>query len=288
MKHAYINKSLSQKKLDLIEDANEIIEEYQTDGFDLTLRQLYYQFVARGKIENTERSYKNLGNTITDGRLCGLIDWEAIEDRTRNVRENTHWESPRQILTSAQRWFYMDRWVNQSVRVEVWIEKDALVGVVEDVCRKHDVPLFSCRGYVSASEMHKAAQRLLRNEQHGQDTIILHLGDHDPSGVDMTRDIKARLCLFECTEFCVHRIALNMDQIQELKPPPNPAKLKDTRAKRYIKEFGRKSWELDAIEPAMMQNLIETQIDLYKDDERWSEVEQREEECKEKLAKIEI
>jgi hypothetical protein len=69
--------------LSVIELANSIIAEYQAQGYDLTLRQLYYQFVARGIIPNSDAEYKKLGSVINDGRLAGLIDWDSITDRTR-------------------------------------------------------------------------------------------------------------------------------------------------------------------------------------------------------------
>jgi hypothetical protein len=274
MKIAYKDKRFSIEIRNLIEKANEIIEEYSEQGFELTLRQLYYQFVARDLIENTQKSYKRLGMAINDGRLAGLVSWEAIVDRTRNVRRLSHWDSPAEIVEGAASQFRMDMWENQKYRPEVWIEKDALVGVIEDVCDKYDVPYFSCRGYTSQSEMWSASQRLLDHNKRGQSAVIIHLGDHDPSGIDMTRDIRDRLELFMFDGWAdealdVDRIALTMDQVEEYNPPPNPAKITDTRAKNYIHEFGDESWELDALEPAMMVQLIEETIQKLIIKSRW-------------------
>jgi len=97
----YEPKNFRRRTLAMIQVANDIIEEYAAMGFSLTLRQLYYQFVARGLIPNSERSYKNLGVIINDGRLAGLIDWDAIEDRTRNLQGNPHWNDPASIVRSA-------------------------------------------------------------------------------------------------------------------------------------------------------------------------------------------
>jgi hypothetical protein len=162
---------------------------------------------------------------------CGLIDWDSIEDRTRFMRDLPTWDEPQDILKSAEKNYHRDLWSNQELRIEVWIEKDALVGVIESVCNEFDVPFLSCRGYVSDSEMWHQAIRLLAHKNKGQTTLVLHVGDHDPSGIDMSRDIRGRLQLFTAAPDCFHvkRIALTMAQIQELNPPPNPAKLTDSR-----------------------------------------------------------
>jgi hypothetical protein len=272
----YRSFNFRQKTLDIITKANEIIERYKQQGYELTLRQLYYQFVARDYLENNEKNYNRLGNIINDARLAGMIDWTAIEDRTRNVKRNSHWDNPSQIIQASARSYAIDKWQGQAHRVEVWIEKDALVDVIRRPCRSLDVPYFSCRGYVSQSEMWRGARRLVRWEDRGYRTIILHLGDHDPSGIDMTRDIRDRLKMFGSV-VTLHRIALNMDQIRELNPPPNFAKLTDSRCASYLEEYGDKSWELDALEPAYMSDLVETWILKFRDEEVWNEMIQREE-----------
>ena len=179
-----------------IHQANLIIAEYQRQGFALTLRQLYYQFVARSLIENTQRSYKRLGAIVNDARMAGMLDWSAIEDRTRELKENSHWQDPGEIVRACAAQFRVDRWANQDYRPEVWIEKEALVGVIERTCRDWDVPFFACRGYVSQSEQWKAGRRHRRHLAAGQTPVVLHLGDHDPSGIDMTRDNAERLEIF--------------------------------------------------------------------------------------------
>lgn len=275
----YVDKRFTDSSLAIIDKANDIIEEYSAQGYDLTLRQLYYQFVSRNLIRNEQKEYKRLGSIINDGRLAGLIDWDTIVDRTRNLQSNGHWDGPKDIVEACASSFQIDKWENQEYRIEVWIEKDALVGVIEGVCRREDVPYFSCRGYTSQSEMWGASQRLLEYEQEGQEqqTIIIHLGDHDPSGIDMTRDIRDRLHLFG-THTKVERIALNMDQVKIYKPPPNPAKVTDSRADKYIKKFGDQSWELDALEPATLEDLIVSKIGYYKDVDLWAEMVEQEKE----------
>lgn len=271
MKTAYKSINLSTGSLDIINTANDIIEEYQDDGMTLTLRQLYYQFVARDILSNTQKSYSRLGRIINDGRMNGLVDWSVIEDRTRFLRGNANWNSPYDLLDYYAPNFTIDMWKGQDYKVEVWIEKDALVGVIEDVCQNNDVDYFACRGYVSQSELYKAGRRIYRRKTFGQKTVVIHLGDHDPSGIDMTRDNHQRLELFSEGEVIVHRIALNEDQINQYNPPPNPAKLTDSRAKNYIKNFGYQSWELDALEPRVMRELIQSKINEFKDLDLWQD-----------------
>jgi hypothetical protein len=310
MKIAYESKRFSADTLAAIVQANQILDEYAAAGYDLTLRQLYYQHVARGLIPNNERSYKRLGSIINDARLAGYIDWDSIVDRTRNVRSTTHWDDPADIIDATARSFKVDLWEQQNSYVEVWIEKDALVGVIEGVSTELDVPYFSCRGYTSQSEMWSAAQRIGKQVQAGKNITILHLGDHDPSGIDMTRDIEDRLSLFIATDYAhdlmdktegwdeldksdqdsmikqwisdaldrfeVRRIALNMDQIDQYQPPPNPAKVTDSRAAGYIREYGYESWELDALPPDVLSGLVRTHVEGMIEDPAWDAAQERE------------
>ena len=152
-KIAYIEKTFSSSSLDIITQANEIIQEYQLDGLDLTLRQLYYQFVSRGLIPNKQTEYKRLGTIISNARLAGYIDWNAIEDRTRNLMGLTHWNDPGEIIKAARSSFMLDHWTDQEYRVEVWIEKEALVGVIASICNKLDVPYFACNPRQNTNEI---------------------------------------------------------------------------------------------------------------------------------------
>jgi len=276
-KIAYIEKNFRQATLDTIKTANAIIEEYAAQGFDLTLRQLYYQMVARGYIENSLRSYKNFGNVVNDARLAGLIDWGHIVDRTRNFRANGHFRNPGDIMRAAVNSYQVDKWERQPFRVEVWVEKEALEGVIDRACRPLDVPYFACKGYTSQSEMWAAARRLIKWRDRGQTSIILHLGDHDPSGIDMTRDIFDRLALF-AGEMQVDRLALNWNQVEQYNPPPNLAKLEDSRADAYIARFGMSSWELDALEPTVIADLIGDAVAQFRDPDLWAEAVAQEEE----------
>lgn len=270
---AYVDQRFNKSSVAIIERANSIIAEYEGQGFQLTLRQLYYQFVARGFLANKQTEYKRLGSIINDARMAGRISWDAIEDRTRNLRGLTTWESPQQILDGAAQDFRHDLWADQDVRPEVWIEKDALTGVIEPICNELRVDCFACRGYSSQSEQWRAGQRFADREHANQSTVILHLGDHDPSGIDMTRDNDDRLNLFvqhhTSGEVVVKRLALNMAQVRRYNPPPNPAKMTDSRVDDYIRKFGTSSWELDALDPPVIAKLIRDAVAKVRDDDKW-------------------
>lgn len=169
----YKSIKFQQKSLELINLVNQVVEEYQAQGYELTLRQAYYQLVARGYIPNNERSYKNIGNLINDGRLAGLIDWYSITDRTRNLRKNGHWDNPADVIASARYSYLLNKWDGQPNYVEVWVEKDALVDIVGQACTPLDTPYFSCRGYTSQSEMWSAAQRLRDLVESTEDRLII-------------------------------------------------------------------------------------------------------------------
>jgi hypothetical protein len=268
-------------KLRLIEQAAAIVEEYEAQGFDLTLRQLYYQCVTRLIIPNKFTEYKRLGDTITDARYAGLIDWDSISDRGRALEAVGHWADVPDMILAAYQSHRLEKWQDQPHWVEVWIEKDALSGVFEPVCQRLDVPYFACKGYTSASEMYKAAVRLMEKADRDQRPVILHFGDHDPSGVDMTRDIAARL-----TEFMEHdgydgpeviRCALSLDQVARYQIPENPVKLSDGRAQKYITRYGTESsWELDALDPAVLTALVEDHVAEWRDEEKWDAMVERE------------
>lgn len=275
----------------VLEDSVKIIKRYFEQGYDLTLRQLYYRFVAgdlfpddrkwrktsEGRwvrdpngTKNADPNYDWLGMIINDGRLAGKIPWNSIVDRTREMCQNSHWEGPSEIIRASAESFRIDTRSNQENYVEVWVEKEALVNVLERVCKEQDVPYMACRGYVSQSTMWESSLRFIKAAGDGRTCTILHLGDHDPSGIDMTRDIQDRLNMFYA-DVKVRRIALTMAQVQAFQPPPNPAKVTDSRCESYIAMYGEESWELDALEPQVITNLIATEVEALTNMSDWQD-----------------
>ena len=288
MKIEYVAWKPTERSAYLVDMANNIIEEYAAEGYTMTLRQLYYQFVARAAIENTEKSYNNLGKVITKARLAGMLSWEAIEDRNREHHMPWYQENERVPIRNLPYYIQYDRWERQPNYIEVWVEKEALGNVVERACDKLLIPHMACKGYLSASEAWRAGRRFKEQVELGKSCILIHLGDHDPSGIDMTRDNDDRMALFSGYPYGVEvdRIALNINQVRQYNPPPNPTKLKDSRAQDYIKKYGKTSWELDALEPKVIEELIRDAIEFHIDWELWDEAGEEEQEKKQLLEKV--
>lgn len=254
----------------VIDQANIIIEEAATDGWpSMTLRQLYYQFVARGFIPNTVRDYKRLGRIVTDGRYAGLISWTAIEDAGRASYHFPETPTAQDVLRGIQYRLTIDPWLDQDHYVEVWVEKQALEATIARPCRNLNTPYMACKGYLSASEAWRASLRFDRAMKRGKKPVLIHLGDHDPSGLDMTRDNGVRLKEFLRQGVNVRRVALNMDQVETYNPPPNPAKETDSRFEGYQEQFGEESWELDALRQNTIGEIITEALMEFIDQDAW-------------------
>lgn len=265
----------------LLDKSNKIIREYSNAGYTLTLRQLYYQLVSRDIIPNQVKEYSRLGRILVKGRMGGLVDWGAIEDRVRVPYKRSEFSGLKDLVEAALRSYRLDRWKNQESYVELWVEKDALSGVLKPMADKYHVTLMVNKGYSSASAMYDAHQRIIDNCD--KECTIFYLGDFDPSGEDMVRDIEDRLRRMDTRDFTVEKIGLNPDQIKKYKPPPNPAKMTDPRAKDFVAKYGATSWEVDALEPKVLHALIEKAIKKKLDRELMDKVIEKEEEDKEIL-----
>lgn len=284
MKEAFIERSFSDASIKTVLTVNDILAEYKRQGYKLSLRQLYYQLVARDYIPNNQRSYKNLGSLVSNARQAGLIDWDMIEDRGRSTEINGHWDNPADIIYSAARSFRIDKWEDQDYHIEVMVEKDALSGVLEPVCRDLDIGITANKGYSSSSTMYEIGKRLQRQESYSKKICVIYLGDHDPSGIDMTRDVEERLRMYsEVDEIEVVRLALNWDQIEQWNPPENPAKETDSRFGAYASQFGESSWELDAIEPVTLAELVQDAVLERRDEDAWQAAVEQENAWREEL-----
>ena len=276
-KIAYIEKNFRDDKLELLGMINSIMNSYAEQGYDLSLRQLYYQLVSRDIIPNNQREYKNLGTLVNDGRMAGLLDWGQIVDRGRKLVEPPHWSDPADIIQAASNSFRIDKWETQPCHVMVAVEKQALEGVLEPVCKRLDVNFIANKGYSSQSTMWRIGEDLKKLRRFRRKRIVvLYLGDHDPSGLDMDRDVEERLSLFSGGPVEFQRLALLWEQIEELQPPENPAKLTDSRAKDYIAQHGYSSWELDAVEPKELDRMVTTTVESFLDLGKWAELVEEE------------
>lgn len=269
----YEDRRFNAEGEDWLRKAGALLANYERAGYSVTLRTIHYQFVSRGFYANTARNYNRLGDLLSAGRRAGRISWTSIEDVERPVHGTETFENPRAIIEAAREQFKIDLWRLQRFRPEVWIEKNALLGIVEPVCRRERVNYFACKGYASDSAVWRAGRRFLATIAKGQVPVVLHLGDHDPSGIDMTRDVTDRLALFVGMPIQVVRLALNMDQIEHHQPPENFVKLADSRAPGYVEKFGDHCWELDALSPDILASTISGAVARLRDDKAWDEAQ---------------
>lgn len=304
MKYKFREVKLSANNKLRLHQINSIILEYQNAGYKMTLRQLYYQLVSRDVIPNQQKEYSKLSTLLKEGRMGGIVDWDAIEDRLRNPETPSSWDTPQEIMDTVIRQYQKPRMEGQENYLEVWVEKDALSGVLSRVTEKYHVPILVNRGYSSASAMHEAYTRFRGAWEKDQKIKILYLGDHDPSGIDMIRDIEDRIIEFfwgllqadkiedgakeilytdHNLDFEVIPIALTRAQINQYNPPPNPAKMTDPRSGEYVKINGKVSWEVDALRPDVLHKILEDTILNHIDSDMYEEVLDAEKADKKKL-----
>jgi hypothetical protein len=284
----------------IVKESNAIFQQY---NMALTLRQLFYRLVAKHIIANTVQNYKYLSRIVVRARERGDIDDRWIEDRTRTtIGGDFGWddcdkflnEQLAQLKQSHLR-FTMPMWTNQNVVVEVWVEKDALSRVISDVAKGFRVITCPSKGYSSYTYLKTAIERMQSEYLPEQDIWILYFGDYDPSGVDIERDLSQRLMQYGAPPNFqgVKRVALTLDQIRHYQLPPMPAKRSDPRLARFIADTGGSdAVELDALEPPILQKLVENAISQHIDVEKWNqrlaEIEEKKKLLEGKLAKMRI
>lgn len=278
---------LSKSNIEKLDIVNSILEEYKEQGYILTLRQLYYQLVSRDIIPNVQKEYAKLSQLLTKGRMGGVVDWEIIEDRIRKPQIPYYVVDIEDAIQDTINQYRLNRQKGQDTYIELWIEKDALSGVLKRITEKYHINLMVNRGYTSTSAMYDAHNRFKWAINRGQKCKILYLGDHDPSGLDMIRDIRDRLTDFY-VDVEVKQIGLTQQQIKQYAPPPNPAKITDPRAKDYVREFGNVSWEVDALTPQVLNELVEDNLRETIDLEMFENILVQEREDKIKLKSFRV
>jgi hypothetical protein len=246
VKNKYKDVKFTAAKLNLVQQISKIAADFNKQGYEITLRQMYYQLVSKNIIPNNDGEYEKVGDIVGKARIAGLLDWDIIVDRIRHIFSFNHWENPGEIIRYFSHSYHIDTRIDQPIYVEIWCEKDALASVLEPICERHDVPLFICRGYPSITAKHDAAERLKQQEH--QNPTVIYLGDHDPSGLDIPRELRESFDMFGCFFVEIRRIALTMTQIEQYSLPPNPAKRSD------------QSWELDALTPDVLSELVDDEI----------------------------
>lgn len=289
-------------RAEILTHAVGIAQEFADDGMDITLRQLYYQFVSRGLTGSGQKVYKRIGEVVTAARYSGEFPLDQLVDRGRDVAEGDYTRNDRNPAAALKQsaaligsipsmLLDIDQWHGQSTFVSVWVEKQALEGVFEPVCSELGVSWFACKGYPSVSALWKWLQRaetvcdnkrryrnlrwpgdVLTRELHegcAERCVVLYFGDHDPDGWEIPRSAERNIRrLMELKNIDIDlefkRIALNMDQIRQYNPPPFEAKMTSARFAGYVKEHDTlDAWELDALNPRVLRELIRENVGEY-------------------------
>jgi len=258
-------------KLELIGWVRGVVEAYGRQGMNVSVRQVYYRAVATGYMPSSGRTYNQIQGALRDGRMAGLVPWTMVEDRNRGLRGLRTQESPARALSGLRADYRCDLWADQAYRPEVWVEKAALESVVGDICRPLRVNYYATRGYDSVSQQWDAGQRMAAYVKKGQRPLVLYLGDHDPSGLDMAEKVTERLRLFTGVPVMFQRLALTTAQIEKYDPPPFDLKTGDSRAAAYYEQHGDTAWELDALDPSVLKQLVSDAVALVRDQRVWDE-----------------
>lgn len=352
MRRAYERTRFEPATRRIIQQAEAIVQEEIGADRRITVRGVYYQFIGRDWFpdswvddaynakhglqpgtKNTEKNYQRLCSIISAGRLAGLIDWEALQDRAREADVPQTFRDPAHLMDVALAAYQLDRWKGQPNYVEIWTEKDAQANNLEPLARRYQVPLQVNRGYSSSTAVYECAQRFIKacgyeeacnrdgewgyhtafdalerlNEDYGErghdsslefeqqrlddecprerEPHILYVGDLDPSGEDMVRDVETRMKTFGVHGLEVRKCALTIAQVRQYKLPPNPAKLSDSRAASFIARYGsRDSWEMDAMRSDRIVAAVEAELRQLCDLPAYDAIYKTEQADKKKLA----
>jgi hypothetical protein len=246
----------------------------------MTVRQVYYAGVVRNLYPKTEMSYNLVCRELTKLRKDGRLPFNWLADNTRWVRQVRAYTGVDEVLGDAWLYYRKDLWRNNPERVEIWLEKDALSGVVAQVTEEYAAPLYVTKGYASLSYLYSAAMSL---EGENKPTFIYYFGDFDPSGVNIPIKVEETLREYAPNaDFDFIRTAVNSDQIESLKLPTRPTKRTDSRAK----SFGNRSVELDAIPATTLRKMVNEAITRHLDPRRLELLKATEAEEKKALEQI--
>ena len=254
----------TKHQVDKLKEVKKILIEL-SDYAPLTLRQIYYQLVGKGHIENRDSQYIMLSGLLKWARIDGYIEWDDIEDRVRVYDEIWNFDDSGSFILDEQDRFLegyqRDFQQSQPSHIEVWIEKDALSSIFTKTCRPYGISTVVCRGFSSVSFLHQFQDRLVKHE--GQEPVMLYFGDFDPSGMEMLESMKTTLeDELGVNGITFKRIALSQDDVITYSLPHNPKALKkkDTRAKKHVEAYGEMAVEIDALRPDVLVEKIEEAI----------------------------
>lgn len=267
--------------------ANEIVDDLRA-YLPLTLRQLFYQMVAKLLIPNTESQYKGLSAALARARKEGLLEWEAIEDRTRPLYGSVGYEDQDaylHVLLDNAYWYYQrDLMKGQRHYIEVFVEKQALITPFTRAAKEYALFVNMGRGYSSVTVLKEMAERLRDAEEDDYTPLVLAFSDLDPSGIDLVDNLSRQFADFELYPE-VERIALTTDQVEEYSLPHDPKALKttDSRYSSFVRNYGRYAVELDALDPPTLESLVHEAVKARLDVPLFEKEKERQEEEREEI-----
>jgi hypothetical protein len=252
-------------------------------GHPMTLRQVHYRLVARQDTtyRNTQSDYNQLSKWLVRDRLEGRIPWEWIEDRLRKPRHVAMWEGLADFKDTARRSYRRDVWQDQPQYLEAWLEKDALSGIFSDALEPYGVTFNVGRGFDSATSVKGAADRF----GDGGGVTVLYFGDFDPSGEDMVRSFRARLLELGSMPKIV-KCALNFEDIERYRLPPDFTKVTDTRRDAFVARFGDVAVELDALPRSVLLERLADEVEARMDLEALERTREAERADKQRLDEL--
>lgn len=243
---------MQKQSLELLTQVQEIIDSYD---FALTLRQIYYQLVAKQIIPNKQKYYTKLSRLCVTGRDEGILPEEGFADRLREVDKLSSWSDLNEFMQAVKRSYRKNKWQNQDSYLEIWTEKDALRSVLTEITYQYDVALMVTRGQLSRTEVYRTAGRY--KAQSDKECYLYYCGDFDPSGLSIYDSIKKRLMNFGVF-INFGRIALTEEQIKKYQLPSDPAKQSDPNYNKFVSIYGSDMVvELDSLPPDVLRKIIE-------------------------------
>lgn len=253
---------MNKVSLELLAQVQKIIKSY---NFALSLRQIYYQLVAKQIIPNQVAAYQKLSRLCVIGRDEGLLPEDAFADRLRQVDKLSSWIDLQDFMETVEVSYHKDKWQNQPAYLEIWTEKDALRNVLSEVTYEYDVSLMVVRGQVSRTAIYQAYERFREQIEVGKECHLYYAGDFDPSGLSIYQSLKDRLSSFGDIgrKIKFERIALTPEQIATYHLPSDPGKESDPNYKRFVMEYGDQVVELDSLPPDALRGLVRKCIEKH-------------------------
>lgn len=253
----------------------------------VTVRHLYYCLIGQSILTKEEEGYDKLVKVVKRARLSGLVPWNWIIDTSRRVLQFSLYDSVKEFLTKRIPYYYKDTWENQRRYILVWVEKEALARSLWQSVNYYNIPVFPAKGYDSWAHFLKAVKKM--REMEDKELVVLYLGDHDPSGMNMPSDLQNR-CKLMNLNVRFERIAITEEQIDQYNIPklplrknPKTGKYKDPRAEKYVEKYGAWFVELDALKPSVLKQIVEEKVEELLDLEAFEDDQNTEEEEKEFL-----